>query len=144
MENTIEVEKENILYNVLSIGEVTTGEEAIATITGKEPNQVLNLVLPKGEKGDTGEKGDVGEKGDKGEAFKFSDFTQEQLESLKGPQGERGETGEQGPPGIQGLPGEDGIVDYNIVNEYIDNKIGDINTILATLTSVQEVNHGNN
>ena len=41
---------------------------------------------PKGDKGDTGEQGlqgDKGEKGDKGDSFKYSDFTDEQLEELK-------------------------------------------------------------
>lgn len=47
MEDTIELEKEEMIYNVLSIGEVVEGEEAAATITGKEPNQILNLVLPR-------------------------------------------------------------------------------------------------
>lgn len=46
--------------NVLSIGTVTKGESASATITGTSPNQVLNLVLPKGDKGDTGEAGPQG------------------------------------------------------------------------------------
>ena len=43
--------------NTLSIGTVTTGEagtQASATITGESPNQTLNLVIPKGDKGDTG------------------------------------------------------------------------------------------
>ena len=40
--------------NVLSIGTVTSGETASATITGTSPAQVLSLVLPKGEKGDPG------------------------------------------------------------------------------------------
>lgn len=47
MEETIELEKEEMIYNVLSIGEVTSGPQAAATITGKEPNQILNLVLPR-------------------------------------------------------------------------------------------------
>lgn len=34
-----------------------------------------------------------GNKGDKGDAFKYSDFTQAQLEALRGPKGERGEPG---------------------------------------------------
>lgn len=34
-----------------------------------------------------------GLKGDKGDAFKYSDFTQAQLEALRGPKGERGEPG---------------------------------------------------
>lgn len=40
--------------NTLSIGTVTGGETAAATITGTAPNQTLNLTLPKGDKGDTG------------------------------------------------------------------------------------------
>lgn len=35
--------------NTLSIGTVTSGNTASATITGEAPNQELNLVLPKGE-----------------------------------------------------------------------------------------------
>lgn len=42
--------------NVLTIGSVTSGKVASATITGEAPNQVLNLVLEKGDKGETGEK----------------------------------------------------------------------------------------
>lgn len=34
-----------------------------------------------------------GNKGDKGDAFKYSDFTQAQLEALKGPKGDKGEPG---------------------------------------------------
>ena len=34
-----------------------------------------------------------GVKGDKGDAFKYSDFTQAQLEALRGPKGEKGEPG---------------------------------------------------
>ena len=40
--------------NTLTIGTVTSGIEASATITGEAPNQVLNLVLQRGEKGDSG------------------------------------------------------------------------------------------
>ncbi len=40
---------------------------ASATITGEAPNQVLNLVLEKGDKGETGEKGATGDTGPKGE-----------------------------------------------------------------------------
>lgn len=66
---------------------------------------------PKGEKGNTGPQG---EKGDKGDAFIYSDFTVEQLASLKGekgdtgPQGPKGDTGETGPQGAQGPAGQDG------------------------------------
>lgn len=64
--------------NVLTIGSVTSGKVASATITGEAPNQVLNLVLEKGDKGDTGEKGATGD---------------------PGPQGEQGIQGPQGNPG---------------------------------------------
>ena len=51
--------------NVLTIGTVLKGEEAGASITGKAPSQVLNLILPKG---DTGPAGPQGPKGDTGPA----------------------------------------------------------------------------
>lgn len=41
----------------LTIGTVTTGTEAAATITGTAEAPVLNLTLPKGEKGDKGDPG---------------------------------------------------------------------------------------
>lgn len=66
--------------NVLTIGSVTSGKVASATITGEAPNQVLNLVLEKGDKGETGD---------------------------TGPQGKTGNTGETGPQGPQGNPGAD-------------------------------------
>lgn len=66
--------------NTLTIGSVTSGKVASATITGEAPNQVLNLVLEKGDKGETG---DIG------------------------PQGKTGETGKTGPQGPQGNPGAD-------------------------------------
>lgn len=49
-----------------------------------------------GQRGADGERGPQGPPGPKGEPFKYSDFTQEQLEALKGP---RGEQGPPGPPG---------------------------------------------
>lgn len=66
--------------NVLTIGSVTSGKVASATITGEAPNQVLNLVLEKGDKGETGD---------------------------TGPQGKTGETGKTGPQGPRGTPGAD-------------------------------------
>ncbi|KAF5080212.1 hypothetical protein DSECCO2_121420 [anaerobic digester metagenome] len=83
--------------NTLSIGTVTGGINASASITGIAPNQTLNLVLPKGEKGDTGPKGDTGLKGDtgakgeKGDSFIYSDFTPEQLALLVGEKGDKGD-----------------------------------------------------
>lgn len=45
------------LSNALTIGSVIKGEEAGATIVGEAPNQVLNLILPKGDEGERGEPG---------------------------------------------------------------------------------------
>lgn len=64
--------------NVLTIGSVTSGKVASATITGEAPNQVLNLVLEKGDKGATGDRGATG---------------------ATGPQGKQGIQGPQGSPG---------------------------------------------
>jgi len=54
--------------NSLTIGTVTTGVTASATITGTAPNQTLSLVLPKGDKGDTGAAGATGSAGATGPA----------------------------------------------------------------------------
>lgn len=48
---------------MLSVGTVTSGAAASATITGTSPSQVLNLVLPKGDKGDKGDTGQPGADG---------------------------------------------------------------------------------
>lgn len=48
------------LSNTLTIGTVEDGDVADATITGASPNQILNLVLPKGKIGDQGPKGEPG------------------------------------------------------------------------------------
>jgi hypothetical protein len=44
--------------NTLSIGTVSSGTTASATITGASPSQTLNLVLPKGDTGSAGAAGD--------------------------------------------------------------------------------------
>lgn len=46
---------------------------------------------PPGRDGTKGEPGTPGQPGPKGEPFKYSDFTQEQLNTLKGPKGDKGE-----------------------------------------------------
>ena len=91
------------------------------------PEQIEKLKGPKGEPGTPGQRGEDGERGPqgvpgppgpKGEPFKFTDFTQEQLNALKGPKGDKGEpfrysdfTAEQiqalkGPKGDPGSGGE--------------------------------------
>lgn len=80
----------------------------------------------KGDKGDKGDQGIQGIQGEKGDPFEYSDFTPEQLESLKGPQGEPGPQGQDGDPGISATitigetvtlePGEQATVE-NVGNE---------------------------
>ena len=91
-----------------------TGE----SIKVKDNTQLVKLQGPKGDPGPKGEPGTPGERGadgergpqgppgPKGEPFKFSDFTQDQLNALKGP---KGDPGQQGEPGRNGLNGEQGI-----------------------------------
>lgn len=83
--------------NVLTIGSVTSGKVASATITGEAPNQVLNLVLEKGEQGEQGKQGIQGE---------------------QGKQGIQGEIGPQGNPGAD-APTITGITirqsDYHLI-----------------------------
>lgn len=80
--------------NVLTIGSVTSGKVASATITGEAPNQVLNLVLEKGDKGEQGKQG------------------------IQGIQGIQGEIGPQGNPGAD-APTITGITirqsDYHLI-----------------------------
>ena len=62
----------------------------------------------KGEKGDTGDKGVKGDAGATGKAFEFSDFTPEQLASLKGATGDKGGTGNTGSKCDAGTKGDTG------------------------------------
>ena len=89
--------------------------EQLASLKG--PKGDVGLPGPKGEPGTPGERGADGERGlqgPKGEPFKFSDFTQDQLNALKGPKGDPGPRGEpgrnglNGEQGVQGSPGKDG------------------------------------
>ena len=55
--------------NTLTIGTVASGTTASATISGTAPNQILNLVLPKGDKGEQGIQGPQGPQGDSVELY---------------------------------------------------------------------------
>ena len=135
MEHEIITEKENWYYNGLVVGEVTSGEEASATITGSAPNQSLNLVLPRGPQG---ERGLQGEKGDKGDPFLYEDFTEEQLASLKGTKGDKGDVGPQGERGEQGIQGEKGETgDTYTITETDYDSIADV--ALSKMTNAEEV-----
>ena len=73
----------------LSIGTVTSGDTASASIA----NGKLNLVLPRGEKGEKGEQGPEGDTGPAGP------------QGPEGPKGAAGAQGEQGPKGDTGAVG---------------------------------------
>lgn len=82
------------------------GRNGIDGINGEQGLQgIQGPPGPKGEPGTPGQRGADGERGPqgppgpKGEPFKYSDFTQEQLNALKGPKGDKGEQGETGPQG---------------------------------------------
>lgn len=77
------------------------GDQGVQGIQGERGIQ--------GEQGERGEKGDTGSKGDKGDPFVYSDFTPEQLASLKGEKGDKGDKGDQGIQGEQGIQGIQGI-----------------------------------
>lgn len=62
--------------NNIKIGTVETGEKASATLEGESPNQILNLVLPKGDKGEQGEPGIKPVKG-------IDYFTEEEIQEIK-------------------------------------------------------------
>ena len=73
-----------VVNPTITIGTVTNGDTASATITGDSPNYTLNLVLPRGAKGDKGDTGAAGTDGAKGD---------------KGDKGEKGDTGAKGADG---------------------------------------------
>lgn len=74
-------------------------------------------------------------KGEKGDAFKYEDFTPEQLEALKGEKGEKGESGEPfkyedfTPEQLKALKGEKGnSVELNKSDTHIQYRtVGDLN-----------------
>ena len=103
----------------LSIGTVTSGTEAAATITGTAEAPVLNLTLPKGEKGD---KGDPGSSSGSSTGGGVTDLTIGTVTSgstasatiengklnLVLPKGDTGAKGEAGPKGDAGAKGDKG------------------------------------
>ena len=75
----------NVQATTLDVDSDVTVEKSVDPVTGAV---TLTYGIPKGIKG---EKGDTGSKGDKGDPFVYSDFTPEQLASLKGEKGDNGQ-----------------------------------------------------
>jgi hypothetical protein len=100
------------------IGTVETlpaGSEATATITGTTEDPMLNLGIPKGASGSDAEVPDWAKQPEK------PTYTLEELDAQ--------------PAGDYALKSEIPSVDGLASTEYIDNLIGDINSILATLSN---------
>lgn len=80
----------------ISVGEVTSGDTPHAEITGEAPNQKLNLVLPKGVKGDKGDANELSigtvETGDAGTkaSAEITGEAPNQVLNLVIPKGDRG------------------------------------------------------
>lgn len=113
--------------NVLTIGTVEKGDEAEATITGDSPNQILNLVLPKGDKGEKGDTPDMSIYYTKTEVNDLLSkyYTETEIDTLM----KNYYTGAE----------VDNIVKDYYTKAEIDSIIGAINTELSTLTTISEV-----
>lgn len=112
-----------VVNPTITIGTVTNGDTASATITGDSPNYTLNLVLPKGDKG---AKGDAGVKGadgitptiavgttTTGEAGTNAEVTMSKSGTTYTfnfviPKGVKGDTGAAGTNGAKGDKGDKG------------------------------------
>ena len=110
-----------VVNPTITIGTVTNGDTASATITGDSPNYTLNLVLPKGDKG---AKGDAGVKGadgitptiavgttTTGEAGTNAEVTMSKSGTTYTfnfviPKGAKGDTGAAGTNGVKGDKGD--------------------------------------
>ena len=113
----------------VAVGKTTTGAagtNASVTNSGTESALVLDFTIPQGATGPQGPKGEQGEigpqgeqgiqgkagengqQGPKGDPFTYSDFTEEQLATLKGPKGDKGDAGAVGPQGPAGETGATG------------------------------------
>ncbi|WP_223197228.1 MULTISPECIES: phage baseplate upper protein [unclassified Staphylococcus] len=72
---------------------------------------------PQGLQGPKGEQGPKGDKGDKGDPFKYTDFTQSQLDALKGPKGDSGSGNTNiDDTGWVDIVLENGVVAYNTLS----------------------------
>lgn len=93
------------------------GADGLKGDSGINGKSAYDLAVESGFEGDKATwilslKGDKGEPGEKGDAFTYSDFTAEQLESLKGPKGDAFTFADFTPEqleGLKGAKGEDGV-----------------------------------
>ena len=99
--------------NVLSVGEVKTGDKSNVKIRGNSPNQILDFTLEKGDKGETGESGVyIGDTEPVDEAIKVWIQPDGQGSNILKIRNSKGQfegvlsiKGDQGKPGQDGSPG---------------------------------------
>ena len=95
---------------------------------------IETIELTPGPKGDKGDKGDPGKDGKDGEQGPAGKDGVDGETGPQGPQGERGEQGpqgEQGPKGDKGDPGEVPNLDSYATKTYVDDMLGDIESLLG-------------
>ena len=103
--------------------DMAAGADGVTPTIGENGNWYLGET-------DTG-KPSRGVKGDKGDPFTYSDFTAEQLATLKGEKGDKGDKGDTGATGESGADGADGKSAYQIA---LDNGfVGSQSEWLASL-----------
>lgn len=87
-----------------------------------DDERVYTFVVKHGKTGPKGDKGETGAAGEKGDPFRYSDFTEAQLEALRGPQGETGPQGERGETGATGANGTS--AEISEVTASVDANVG--------------------
>lgn len=103
--------------NTLSIGSVTSGPTASASIRGASPDQILDLVLPKSDGGGSGTSSPgpanvltIGSVTSGAQAAaSITGTSPSQVLNLTLPKGDPGAPGKDGPAGAPGSPGKDGV-----------------------------------
>jgi len=132
------------MWNELAVGKYIIGPEGVKIFrcTAKTETSFsavcVSVANLRGEKGD---KGDTGNTGPKGDAFKYSDFTADQLAALKGP---KGDTGNTGPAGAKGDAYEITSADYEAIAEIVEDEyteeLASVKNDLSSLGLVVENN----
>ena len=116
-------------------GDVEVDLSGFATISFVE-EQINNIELTPGPKGDKGDKGDQGEQGIQGEQGPAGEQGPMGQQGPAGPVGPQGPQGPEGPMGPQGANGADGTFDPNAVFEDLKT---DAKTIVAAINEIFEM-----
>jgi hypothetical protein len=116
-------------------GDVEVDLSGFATISFVE-EQIRNIELTPGPKGDKGDKGDQGEQGIQGEQGPAGEQGPMGPQGSTGPVGPQGPQGPAGPMGPQGANGADGTFDPNAIFEDLKT---DAKTIVGAINEIFEM-----